>query len=149
MRSMRSELVSVLTVLTVPVSVALIFPRDALVFRATPSAPRRPASAAFVHLTAAEESLAIRKAKTSWQEGADDAARNLRANVFFPELPKEKFESVMSVEDRRLTYEPKLVGCPLPPFLPSLRAEAPLRIAADGKNEEPLPFPREELLKID
>ena len=82
-------------------------------------------------------------------EGADDAARNLRANVFFPELPKEKFESVMSVEDRRLTYEPKLVGCPLPPFLPSLRAEAPLRIAADGKNEEPLPFPREELLKID
>ena len=149
MRSVRSELLSVLTVMTVPVAVALVFPRDALVFRATPSASERPASAAFVRLTAAEESQAIRKAKTSWQEGADAAARNLRADVFFPELPEEKFESVMAVEDRRLTHDPKLVCSPLPPFLPSLRAEAPRRIAADGTNEEPLPFPREGLLKID
>lgn len=149
MRSVRSELASVLTVMTVPVAVALVFPRDALVFRAMPSASERPASAAFVRLTAAEESLAIRKAKTSWQEGADVAARNLRADVFFPELPEEKFESVMAVEDRRLSYEPKLVCSPLPPFLPSRRAEAPRRIVADGKNEVPLPFPREELLKID
>ena len=151
MRSVRSELASVLTVMTVPVAVALVFPRDALVFRAMPSASasERPASAAFVRLTAAEESLAIRKAKTSWQEGADVAARNLRADVFFPELPEEKFESVMAVEDRRLTYEPRLIDCPLPPFLPSRRAEAPRRIVADGTNEEPLPFPREELLKID
>lgn len=149
MRSMRSELASVLTVMAVPAAVVLVFPRDALVFRATPSASERPAPAAFVRLTAAEESLAIRKAKTSWQEGSDVAARNLRANVFFPELPKEKFESVMSVEDRRLSYEPGLVCSPLPPFLPSRRAKAPQRIVADGKNEVPLPFPREELLKID
>ena len=149
MRSVRSELASVLTVMTVPVAIALAFPHDALVFKATPAASGQPASAAFVRLTAAEESLAIRKAKTSWQEGADVAARNLRADVFFPELPEEKFESVMAVGDRRTAYEPKLVCSPLPPFLPSRRAEAPRRIAADGKNEEPLPFSREELLKID
>lgn len=149
MRSVSSELASVLTVMTVPVAVFLVFPHDALAFRATPTAAGRPASAAFVRLTVAEESLAIRKAKTSWQEGADGAARNLRADVFFPELPEEKFESVMAVEDRQLAYEPKLVGCPLPPFLPSRRAGAPRRIAADGKNEEPLSFSREDLLKID
>ena len=149
MKSVRSELASALVVMAVAVAVALIFPRDALVFRATPSASDRSASAAFVRLTAAEESRAIRKAKTSWQEGADDAVRNLRADVFFSELPKERFESVMSVEDRRLSYEPRRIGSPLPPFLPSRRAEAPRRISADGKNEEPMPFSRAELLRID
>lgn len=149
MRSVRSELASVLTVMAVPVAIALVFPHDALVFKAAPTVSGCPASAAFVRLTSAEESRAIRKAKTSWQEGADVAARNLRADVFFPELPEQKFESAMAVEDRRIAYEPKLVCSPLPPFLPSRRAEAPRRIASDGKNEEPLPFSREELLKID
>lgn len=148
MKSLGSEMASVLTVLAVPVGIASVFPYGVFAFRAT-ACPRvvKPA-AAFVRLTPDEESRAMRAAKTSWQ-GDGSSARNARADIFFSELPAETLPMVLPEKERRRTFEMPVVGCGQSPFLPSLRAAPPARVLPAERQEEPLPFPRDELLKID
>lgn len=147
MKSRCSELASVLTVLAVPVGIALVMPFEFFGFRAEQREAESSPVAAFVRLTADEEARSLRLAKTSWQ-GMSVSARNQRADIYFSELPAETFSSVMPVRERRPMSDIPVVECGLSPFLPSRRASPPTRIEAAGENASPLPFSREELLKI-
>ena len=148
MKNTRSELASVLTVLAVPVGIALVLPFNAFSFRAARQERASAPVAAFVRLTADEESRLLRMAKASWQAPSVNV-RNQRADIYFPELPAETFTSVMSVKDRRRQADTPVVECGLSPFLPSRQAPPPAHIAAEGDRNPPLEFSREELLKID
>ena len=147
MKSRGSELLSVLTVLAVPAGIALVMPFGAFGFRAEQRERESAPVAAFVRLTADEEARSLRLAKTSWQ-GMSASVRNQRADIYFSELPAETFSSVMPVRERRPVSDTPVVECGLSPFLPSRRASPPVRIEAEGERKSPLPFSREELLKI-
>lgn len=148
MKSSRSELASVLTVLAFPLGIALVMPLDAFCFRAARHESASAPVAAFVRLTAEGEARMLRAAKASWQ-APSVSVRNQRADIYFPELPAETFTSVMSVKERRRQAETPVVECGLPPFLPSRQAPPPMPITAEGERKPPLQFSREELLKID
>lgn len=138
---------SVATVLALPACIALVLPYGAFEFRADVRPERMSPSAAFVRLSPEDETKAMLAAKTSWQN--DGSARLQRADIYFAELPEESLLSVMPDRERRRNVQAPVVGCETSPFLPSRRASPPVRIPLDAKPEEPLPFPREELLKID
>ena len=146
MRSWRSELVSVAAVLAIPAGIALVFPYDALCFRAAPEKPADPA-VAFVRLSPESERLAMRAARTSWR--VKGGAREMRADLSVAPLPDDGRHPVLSSASRRAAGPAvSLVECGRIPFLPSCRAERPARIP-DGKDvvSKP-PFSREELLKL-
>ena len=148
MKRLGSEMASFLTVLAVSAGVASVFPYGALAFRATACSRVVEPAAAFVRLTPDEEARAMRAAKTSWQ-GDGSSVRNARADIFFSELPEETLPTVLSAKERVRTFEMPVVGCGMSPFLPSRRAAPLQRIAPTDRQEDSLPFSREELLKID
>lgn len=142
----RRDLWSVLTVLAVMMMVASVFPYESLRFRARQQAPQ-PASVAFVTLTAAEEAAAMRAAKTAWQVDPS-GFRRLRIALAVGDLPEYPNGSVVPRplpvsrdESEVFPYEPAAYpatrGASPPP--PPVAAEPPAHV---------LPFPREELLKI-
>ena len=147
MRSVGSELVSVLTVMAVPAAIALVFPYSALGFRAV--APKRPpeVTAALVRLSAEGERSAVQSAKNSWR-GEDGNVRHLRAEMSFGELPEPPRTSVLSVEERSRRPVPPVATGGIPPYLPSLEAAPPETIGAEKAAPE-LPFAKEEFLRID
>lgn len=148
MRSVRSEMLSGAIVLSIPVGISLAFPREALRFRALDADKRSPASVAFVRLSADEERVAMRVARTSWQ-GASGGSRVVWADLSSMALPDEPRHSVLSVGDRVKVSGMKPVMTELTPFLPSVKAPPPVKIAADDETIETRTFSRDELLKID
>ena len=149
MRSVRSELASVLTVLAVPAMIAAVFPFSAFSFRPA-AVPKRPSfSAAFVKLSPDAERLALQAAKASWR-GDSDSVRRLRADLFLPELPDDT-SALPVLPERESVRRPPAppIPCGWSAFLPSRRAAPPRRIERDEKADDYLTFPRSELLKID
>jgi len=145
MRSVGSEILSAAAVLLVPAGIVASFPVGAFGFR-TADGVRRSARAAFVKLTPEAERLALRAARTSWQE-KDGGVRHLRTDIFCAELPEEAPVSVLSVRDRSLPPAPPAPLRGRTAFLPSLRA-APLTLIKAGSEADPPAFSREELLKL-
>lgn len=148
MRSLRSEMLTVLIVLAVPAGVALIFPYEVLRFKPVASCERKVLGAALVRLTPTEEEAAVKAAKTTWRLD-EGGVRRLRVAMLFGELPEPPHVSVLNVEDRRHSVEWPLVGRGDVPFLPSLKAGPPARIVPDGAAADMRTFSRNELLKID
>jgi len=145
MRSVGSEILSMATVLSIPLGILLSFPIGAFGFRAAERV-RQPPRTAFVTLTPEAERLALRAVRVSWREKAGQA-RRLRADLLCAALPEDERLSVLSLRDRSRMPEPPEVVCERTPFLPSQKAPPPMPIAAEAA-PEPLAFPREELLKM-
>ena len=145
MRSVGSELLSVAAVLALPIGIASVFPSGAIGF--TPSRPAaspdaRTASIVFL----GEENVArvIRAARTiSRGEGAGRSYVNLLPS----ELPGADESPTAVIGLRRKPDDPPVVENGIPPFLPSRRASAPVRISAETAKEKPV-FARDELLKL-
>jgi len=145
MRSVRAECLSAAVILTVPLGIVLSFPFAAFDFKAA-EGTRQAARTAFVTLTPEAEQVALRAVRTSWRE-RKGGVRQVRADLFCAELPDDARFSVLSVRDRSHLPPLPAVGCERTPFLPSQRAFPPSPIAAKPASD-PLPFPREELLKM-
>ena len=148
MRSARSELASVLTVLSVPAAVALVLPYAALDFKTSSEPMRCEAFAAFVRLPPATEAAALKAAKSSWQ-GAAVGVRRLRADLSFGELPETPNHPVMEASERTLPPAPRLSELPRGGYLPTQAAPPAAKIAAEPADRPTAVFPREELLKIE
>lgn len=146
MRKFRRDLFSLLTVLTVVLAVVAVFPFDGLRFRAAASAVR-PASAAFVTLTEAEEAEALQVAKTAWQVGPS-GFRRLRAPLIVGELP-ECPHGPVEPSPAAMAHEEAGVRPAAPTAYPTGSIEPPRELAAEPPAPRALPFPKEELLKID
>lgn len=145
MRSVKSELLSVVEVLSVPLLVAAAFPYGAIEFAASREV-RSPdgSTASIVFLDEASVARAVRAARTvSRREESGRASVDLLSQ----ELPSAVSELMVAAEPRRLPLELPLVENGVPPFLPSRRSAAPVRISAETTKEEP-PFSRDELLKL-
>ena len=150
MKGWRSAFVSAAMVFLTVAAVALVFPYDALFFRLRPVRPARPAFAALVTLSQAEESAAMKAAKSSWNAEAD-AVRRMRAELFVSELPKGRDEPALKIADRVPRQTPPPVSPGLLPFMPSRAAPPPAKIEpdkADLKGEPAPAFTREELLRL-
>ena len=145
MRSVGSELLSVAAVLALPIGIASVFPPGAIGFtpsRPTASPDARTASIVFL----GEENVArvIRAARTVSR--GEDAGRS-SVNLLPSELPGADESPTAVIGLRRNPDHPPVVENGIPPFLPSRRAPAPVRISAETAKEKPV-FARDELLKL-
>ena len=148
MRSVRSELASLLTVLSIPAAVALVLPYAALDFKPSPEPIRGESVAAFVRLSPEMEEAALKAAKSSWQ-GAAVGVRRLRADLSFGELPETPNLPVMGVSERTPPLAPQLSELSRGGYLPTQAASPAAKISASPADRPTPAFPREELLKIE
>ena len=145
MKGFREDLLSVAAVLAVVLSFASAFPRELIGFPVgkdggRPSTP----TASVVFLDSAAATRAMRATRIlSRHEGDGTVAADLLA----AELPKPVAEPMMSRTFRFHPERPTVIESGTPPFLPSRRAAAPIRIPV-GKDAGVLPFSRDELLKL-
>ena len=145
MRSLGSEILSVATVLAVPLGLAAVFPSGALGFSPVRTADRPPRpSAAIVFLDEAAVARTLRAAKTM---SRNTEGGRLSVDLLSADLPGTEAAPMMSAGSRPRTDALPVVGDGIPPVLPSRRAAAPVRISAETVKDEPA-FSREELLKL-
>lgn len=145
MRSVSGELLTVAEVLALPLVIATAFPYDAIRLPASRSARSADVStASIVFLDEASVARAERAARTVSRHGDGDRAY---VELLAPELPPAGNEPMAAAVPRRVSSELPVVENGIPPFLPSRRAAAPVRISAETVKDEPA-FSREELLKL-
>lgn len=146
MRPFVGELASVVSVGAIVAALALEFPSAAISFRARPDASpsaEQGAFAAYVFMDEQTEARFLRKAKETWRKSGREYA-----DLSVVELPEAQKNPVLTLDSRTLPPQPPIAEGGLSPFLPSCRAPEPVRIPA-AADKARLPFPREELLKID
>ena len=143
MKGLRGDVLSAAAVLSVPLALALAFPREALTFAA--SQPEKPSvsSDSIVFLDSAAAAGIVRSAKVLPR--ADRSGMVL--GLLPAELPGPDASMMMALDLGDRAARPSVVESGLLPFLPSRRAEAPVRIPG-GEAVDELPFPRKELLKL-
>ena len=145
MRSVTSELLSVAEVLAIPLLVAAAFPSGAIGFSVSRNARSADAStASIVFLDEASVARAVRAARTVSRHGDGDRTY---IDLLDSELPSAENKPMAAVLPVRSPSALPVVENGVPPFLPSRRAAAPVRISAEPVKDEP-PFSRDELLKL-
>ena len=145
MKGFREDLLSMTAVLAVALGFASAIPRELIGFSASKDIGRpSPTAASIVFLDSAAVARAMRATRIlSRHEGDGTVVADLLAT----ELPELAAEPMMSRHPRFRLEQPTVIGGGLPPFLPSRRAAAPVRIPT-GKDVGSLPFSRDELLKL-
>ena len=145
MRNLREDLLSVVAVLAVALGFASAIPRELIGFSVSKDMGRPSSTAAsIVFLDSSAVARAMRATRIlSRHEGDGTVAADLLA----AELPELVAEPMMSRTSRFHLERPTVIERGMPPFLPSRRAAAPVRISA-CKDVGPLPFSRDELLKL-
>ena len=145
MKGFREDLFSVVAVLAVALGFALAIPRELIGFSASKDMGRPSSTAAsIVFLDSAAVTRAMRATRILSRHEGDGA---VAADLLATELPGPAAEPMMSRTSRFHFEQPTIIEGGLPPFLPSRRAAAPVRIPA-GKDVRSLPFSRDELLKL-
>ena len=145
MRSVGSELLSVAAVLAIPVGIAAVFPRAAIGFTVSrPSVPAVQRTASIVFLDETTVARAMRMARTVSRSEGDGRSH---IDLISPELPGADALPAVSIGLERRPSDPSVIESGIPPFLPSCRAPAPVRISAEPDGDPP-PFSRNELLKL-
>ena len=145
MKGFREDLFSVAAVLAVALGFALAIPREVIGFSASKDMGRPSSTAAsIVFLDSAAVTRAMRATRILSRHEGDGA---VAADLLATELPGPAAEPMMSRTSQFHFEQPTIIEGGLPPFLPSRRAAAPVRIPA-GKDVGSLPFSRDELLKL-
>ena len=145
MKGLREDILSVAAVLAVALGFASAIPRELIGFSANKDIGRPSSSAAsIVFLDSAAVTRAMQTTRIlSRHEGGGTIAADLLAT----ELPGLAAEPMMSRSPRFHLERPTVIEGGMPPYLPSRRAAAPVRIPV-CKDVGSLPFSRNELLKL-
>ena len=146
-RSVRHEVVSLTLLLSIPVSIAFVFPYSSLGFRPSPAPAASVPHCAFVELSEKQEHAALVAARSAWRVDAR-GVKGMRLELSGGELPPTPMVRVLptrvadSAGLRSTGYAPELLP-------PSVGAASPRQLPAI--EEEPVTpvFSREELLQID
>lgn len=127
-------------------ALVVVFPDEAL-RRAEPPriAANRP-SAAFVTLDERSEIAVLRRVKDEWRKGGGE--RRVDPDLLFSELPGAEKAAILPIESRSRPPAPALAEETVTPYLPSLRAPAPVR-TPPAPETPGATFSREEMLKLD
>ena len=145
MKGLREDLLSMTAVFAVALGFASAIPRELIGFSAGKDIGRPSSTAAsIVFLDSAAVTRAMRATRILSRHEGDGA---VVADLLSVELPELTAEPMMSRIPRSHLEQPTVIEGGLPPFLPSRRAAAPIRIPA-GKDAGVLPFSRDELLKL-
>ena len=146
MNGFRENILSLIAVLAVPLAFVAVFPLEAVSFAPSDGARASQApSAAIVILDSDAVARAMRTTRIlSRHERGGDAAV---VDLLTVDLPGAEAAPVMPIEARGRAATPTVVGGGIPPFLPSRRAAAPVRISVEAAADA-LPFPRKELLML-
>ena len=145
MKGFREDLLSMTAVLAVALGFASAIPRELIGFSASKDMGCPSSTAAsIVFLDSPAVARAMRATRIlSRHEGDGTVAADLLAT----ELPELAVEPMMPRSPRSHLEQPTVVEGGMPPFLPSRRAAAPVRIPV-GNDVGSLPFSRDELLKL-
>ena len=145
MKGLREDILSMSAVLAVALGFVSAIPRELIGFSAGKDIGRpSSAAASIVFLDSAAVTRAMQATRIlSRHEGGGTVA----ADLLVTELPEQAAEPVMSRSPRFHLEQPTVIEGGMPPYLPSRRAAAPVRIPA-GKDVGSLPFSRNELLKL-
>lgn len=147
MRSARGEFLSVMTVLAVPLSIAMVFPFEALHFRAADDEIfQSESSAAFVTLSREEEMAVIRATKSSWH-GDISGFKRMHIDLSSSALLEDNRPEALSVAERTRPRALSPIASENSPFLPSLAAPPRGKMAPDAGAIE-LPFAKADMLKL-
>lgn len=146
-RSLRSELAPLAGVLSLPLAIFVVFPREAVVFTPVAAQPVRGACS-WVTLSPEEESKALVLARSAWQVDPT-SVRRLRARLLTSNLPHEAQLPVLRLPDRLRTAEIRDVDYEPSVLPPTLASPAARVIPLDSPVAPTLAFPREELLRLD
>lgn len=150
MRRVGRDVVSFVMPLTLPLALAAFYFCGAVGFKASEDAARRRPFAAFVELSSKDEARATMAVKAAWQGGDAGGIKRLRTDLSVGVLPEETPGPVLELSLDALRVPETEVPFDLPPLPPSMRAEAPRKIApAPAADAAPPAFAKEELLKID
>lgn len=145
MRSVRSELLSVVEVLAFPLMIAAAFPFGAIGFSASRTAQSADGpTASIVFLDEASVARVLRAARTVSRNEGDG---RVYVDLLPTELPSAGNGPIAEIGSRRSPSALPVVESGLPPFLPSRRADAPARIPVEATEDAPA-FSRDELLKL-
>ena len=145
MKGVREDLLSLTAVLAVALGFASAIPRELIGFSASKETGRpSPTAASIVFLDSAAVTRAMRATRILSRHEGDG---NVVADLLAGELPGPLAEPMMPRTSRFRPESPTVIEGGMPPFLPSRRAAAPVRIPA-GKDAGTLPFSRDELLKL-
>ena len=143
------ELRTVSVVAALTAGVVAAFPLSALDFKARPVAASREASAAFVSLSADEETMALKAARSAWQSEAS-ATQRMRVRLPLGELPEEEAVAPLDLSAEQSFVRVRLpqTDYPLPAAVPSMAAEPPQRLAPEPEVPAAPPFSRNDLLDL-
>ena len=145
MKGFREDLLSVAAVLAVALCFASAIPRELIGFSASKDVSRPSStSASIVFLDSAAVTRAMRATRILSRHEGDGT---VVADLLAAELPELVAEPMMSRSPRFHLEQPTVIEGGMPPFLPSRRAAAPVRIPP-GKDVGSLPFSRDELLRL-
>ena len=145
MKGLREDLLSMTAVFAVALGFASAIPRELIGFSAGKDIGRPPSTAAsIVFLDSAAVTRAMRATRILSRHEGDGAVVADLLSVGLPELTEEP---MMSRNPRSHLEQPTVIEGGLPPFLPSRRAAAPVRISAETVKDEPA-FSKDELLKL-
>ena len=145
MKGLREDLLSMTAVFAVALGFASAIPRELIGFSAGKDIGRPPSTAAsIVFLDSAAVTRAMRATRILSRHEGDGVVVADLLSVGLPELTAEP---MMSRNPRSHLEQPTVIEGGLPPFLPSRRAAAPVRISAETVKDEPT-FSKDELLKL-
>ena len=145
MRNVRSELLSVTAVLALPIGIALVFPYGAIGF--SPSCPAASPDVRMASIVFPDEGDVARMIRAARTVSRGAGAGSSYVNLLPLELPGAAESPTAVIGLRRNPDAPPVIENGIPPFLPSRRASAPVRISAEAAKEKPV-FARDELLKL-
>ena len=146
MKSVRSELATLASVLAVPTALALVFPYEALDFKAVERKPAAEAVFSFVRLSPEVQRRAFKAARTSWRAAED--VRRMRVPLSVETLPNDDNRPMGAETLRPAQTEVPPVSCGRVPYAPSFAAPVPERISSDSRPTMAPVFSRKELLEL-
>lgn len=148
MRRVSHEILSVATVLVVPLVLIAVFPHRAIGFSARKVSCDDGFKAAFVVLTDSGEEAAMRLARSSWQVGS----ANVRGMFIDPSvgaIPNEPTRPVLARRPYKLQKDTLIVDYAMPTLKPGESAKLMDKDFVDSVPVKPMEaFAREELLKL-
>lgn len=127
-RTIRSEMLSLFSVLLVPIGIAIVFPYRAVGHSFTVSGKESRAFASLVFLTEEQEIEAIQRARSAWQT-SDEKINGSEIDLLMERLPELDASVIMEnpvVHSPARSISNSLNNVPL--ALPSLAAESPTKI---------------------
>ena len=147
-RSLRHEIAGLAVLSAVPVALLLVFPYEAMSFRAAEGLRDVRPVCAFVTLGEEAEHAALAAARTSWQVDSRNVKR-MRVDLSAGDLPAEPLRPVFNVRPKRggdAAMDAVYVPSALPPTVGAPKA-AVIPADADGPVKAQPAFPREEMLR--